>query len=418
MTLWPTLAARFVAYVVIAVFIVAIYMAVVVGVGSAVGTHGRPNLALSVLAATVVAVTFESIRGRAERLAQRWTGGRGVAPYEVLARFSEQMAAAYPGREAISLMARLLTEGTGLARVEVWLRDVDTYILAARWPERATLLAGVGPDGGLEVRAASASMTPVRHRGDLLGALVAVTDSGRRPTSTQRRVLADLAVHVGLTLRNVALVRELTASRQRLVTAQDAERQRLERAISDRVGRRLAIVNATLRASDTLASCEDERSMLSVLRSETTTAERELRDLARGVYPPLLADEGLPAALAAHTHGPPLLITLQALEIGRYQQQIEAAVYFCCLEALQNVVKHAEANTAVVRLWVDDDRLRFIVCDDGVGFDPGRSTPGSGLRNMTDRVDALGGGLHIQSKRTSGTIVSGWLPIGPADAEP
>lgn len=403
--------ARFVAYAAMAAFIVAVYVAVVVGIGVAVGTNGRPDLTLSVLAATGVAVTFESVYRRADQLARRLTGGREIAPHEVLSRFSEQMAAAYPSRESLPLMARLLTEGTGMAQAEVWLREADAYVFAARWPEQSARLALAVP-GGLELdQPGSTSTTPIRHGGDLLGALVVVTRSGRRPTSTQRRVLAGLAVQVGLALRNVALLSELSASRQRLVTAQDAERRRLERAISDRVGSRLAIVNATLSAADAFAVSEDELATLALLRTETAAAQRELRDLARGVYPPLLAGEGLVAALTAHALGSGLTITLDAGGIGRYRQEVEAAVYFCCLEALQNVAKHSGAAAATVRLRERDDRLHFLVCDGGVGFDPGMSTRGSGMRNMTDRVDALGGRLKTRSKPRVGTAVSGWLPI-------
>lgn len=137
-----------------------------------------------------------------------------------------------------------------------------------------------------------------------------------------------------------------------------------------------------------------------------------LRDLARGIYPPLLADQGLVAALRSQAAKAALPVEVTADGVVRYPQATEAAVYFCCLEALQNVAKYARAAHATVRLSSVNASLEFVVQDDGVGFDPAETAKGSGLTNMTDRIEALGGTLEIASAAGTGTLVSGSLPVG------
>ena len=137
---------------------------------------------------------------------------------------------------------------------------------------------------------------------------------------------------------------------------------------------------------------------------------RRLRDLARGIYPPLLADKGLVAALEAQARKATLPVEVSAAGVGRYPQEIEAAVYFCCLEALQNVQKYAHADHATVRLTGADGTISFEVGDDGNGFDAATGKKGSGLTNMQDRMDALGGTIDVDSVPGSGASVRGTLP--------
>jgi signal transduction histidine kinase len=154
--------------------------------------------------------------------------------------------------------------------------------------------------------------------------------------------------------------------------------------------------------------------ILSELQTETGEALENLRDLARGIYPPLLADRGLPDALAAQIRKAAVPVELQAVTIGRYSQDVEAAVYFCCLEALQNVAKYAGASRAWIRLIADDAHLRFEVQDDGAGFDPESTRYGTGLQGMSDRLEAGGGTLEIRSQPGQGTTVVGRIPARPA----
>jgi signal transduction histidine kinase len=135
-----------------------------------------------------------------------------------------------------------------------------------------------------------------------------------------------------------------------------------------------------------------------------------LRDLARGIYPPLLADEGLAAALRSQARKATVPVEIEADGLGRYPQEIEAAVYFCCLEALQNVAKYAPAATATVRLSDLDGTLRFTVADTGPGFDPDRTRRGAGLQNMADRIATLRGRFHLESTPGAGTTITAELP--------
>jgi signal transduction histidine kinase len=155
--------------------------------------------------------------------------------------------------------------------------------------------------------------------------------------------------------------------------------------------------------------------MLAELQTDTAEALENLRDLARGIYPPLLADQGLPAALEAQARKAWVPITIESEGLGRYPQRVEAAVYFCCLEALQNVVKYAEPIRVTVSLSSEPGQLSFSVTDDGKGFDPATVSGGSGLQGMADRVEALGGTLHVRSEPGTGTTVTGRIPAEALD---
>ena len=151
--------------------------------------------------------------------------------------------------------------------------------------------------------------------------------------------------------------------------------------------------------------------MLAELQQDTSEALENLRDLARGIYPPLLADKGLTSALEAHARKSPVRSEVQATGVGRYPQEAEAAVYFCCLEALQNVAKYADASRVTIRLSGQNGELGFSVADDGRGFDAETTSLGSGMQNMADRLAALGGSIEVRSRPGEGTTVTGRLPV-------
>jgi signal transduction histidine kinase len=228
----------------------------------------------------------------------------------------------------------------------------------------------------------------------------------------KERLLSDLATQAGPVLRNVQLIEELRASRQRLVAAQDEERRKLERNIHDGVQQQLVALAVRLKLADTMVDRDPAKAheALASLQADAGTALEELRDLARGIYPPLLADRGLGVALEAQARKAAMPTTVDAEGVGRYDQGVEAAVYFCTLEALNNVAKYANASQAVVRLAQDNGVLRFEVRDNGTGFDVAVARTGSGLQGMTDRLDAIGGELHIESDPSAGTLVRGSVP--------
>jgi signal transduction histidine kinase len=410
---------RALVYGALAGFVTVVYVGVVVVVGRAIGTQGN-NVWLSIIATGLVAVAFEPVRARVQSVANRLVYGRRATPYEVLASLSERMADELVTEERLARMARLLAEGTGARRADVWLVLAGELRPAASWPEdgeppEARPLAGqelppLGPVTGC---------APVRHQGELLGALTVTKPGSETLNPVESKLLADLAGHAGLVLRNVRLtaelldrVEELRASRQRMVAAQDEARRRLERNLHDGAQQQLVALKVRLGLAERMiAKGKPIDDLLRQLGADTDDAIDTLRDLARGIYPPLLAAEGLPAALVAQARKAVLPVTVDAERIGRYGQDVEAAVYFCCLEALQNIAKYANATAVRIRLEASATDLSFTVSDNGDGFDPESTPMGAGLTNMTDRVDALGGTVSVRSSPGNGTTVHGRLPI-------
>ncbi|MGH2658617.1 MAG: histidine kinase [Actinomycetota bacterium] len=401
---------RTVVFGALAAFITAVYVVVVVGLGQLLGTRGEPNVGLSILATVVVAVAFQPVRERVQRFANKLVYGRKATPYEVLSAFVSRMGGTYDSEELLPRMARILAEGTGAARAEVWLTVEDVMRRATAWPEAPPSERLRVEGGEIPAFPGSTKAAPVAHQGELLGALTITKPQGEPLTPAEDKLLLDLASQAGLVLRNVRLIEDLKASRQRLATAQDAERRRLERNIHDGAQQRLVALAVKFQLLERIAVGDADKEALARLHSETTDTLSELRDLARGIYPPLLAERGLVAALEAQAHRAAVPVEIEADGIERYPQEAEAAAYFCCLEALQNAAKYANAGWVVVRLSHADGSLAFIVEDGGVGFDPASTPRGSGLQNMADRVEALGGLLEVRSAPGEGTVVSGHVP--------
>jgi signal transduction histidine kinase len=260
----------------------------------------------------------------------------------------------------------------------------------------------------------------VSHRGERLGALTLTKRPGEALTPTEGKLAAQLAAQAGLVLRNAGLtgqlqerMAELRASRKRIVEAADGERRRLERNIHDGAQQQLVALSVMARLAETAVDGDKDsaRALVTQARADTKDALENLRDLARGIYPPLLADQGLAAALEAQARKAPVPVTVQSGGIARYPQEAEAAIYFCVLEALQNVAKYAGASRAAICLAGPDGGLEFSVTDDGAGFDPGPAGHGTGLQGMADRMAALGGDLQIRSQPGHGTTVTGRLPV-------
>ena len=209
---------------------------------------------------------------------------------------------------------------------------------------------------------------------------------------------------------------ELQASRARIVAAADAERRRIERDLHDGAQQHLTSLAVKLLLAGAVAGQDsDLAGLLEDLGAELKDTAQELRNLVHGIYPPQLRDNGLAAALSDAARLSTLPATVRAASLGRYPAGIEAAVYFCCLEALQNACKHA-GERATVRLRVREDpgTLTFEVIDDGAGFDPRGRRPGAGLRNMADRMGAFGGRLLVESAPGEGTRVTGAVPVPAA----
>jgi signal transduction histidine kinase len=408
----------------LAAFITAVYVGIVVGVGTLVGSGGQPNLVLSIVATAIVAVAFQPVRERVQKVANRLVYGKRATPYEVLSQFSERVAETYGADEALPRMARVLAEGTGAERARVWLRTGALLRPAASWPESVGAAEEPVPIRGGDLPDLGGDRAvPVRHQGELLGALTVTKRPGESLTPIEESLLDDLAHQAGLVLKNVGLTAELLArledlraSRQRLVAAQDEERRRLERNLHDGAQQNLVAIKVKLGLAEVYAGKDPEKAkqLLSELKGDADEALETLRDLARGIYPPLLADQGLKSALSVQARKATVPVDLRADGIGRYSQDIEAAVYFCCLEALQNVQKYAGAGAVLVGLREVDGSLMFEVDDDGKGFDVATQKRGSGNQNMADRVEALDGTLTIASSVGAGTTVTGTIPVRAA----
>ena len=397
-----------VVFTVVASVLTALYLGVIAL--TTVGTVSRV-----VVGAVLLVVTFNPVRRAARSFADRLVYGRRATSYDVLADFSEHMAETYATDDVLPRMAQILAGATGATRATVWLLVGGALRPAATSGEGS--LRTVAAPGDALPEIPDDVVVEVRHHGELLGAL-SVTNPPNDPLDPARRKLvSDLASQAGLVLRNVRLIEELKASRQRLVAAQDEERRRLERNLHDGAQQQLVALSVKVRLAQQLTARDPERvtAMLEDLQTDATDALENLRQLAHGIYPPLLADKGLVAALEAQARRAPLPVRIRGEDVGRYGQDIEAAVYFSCLEALQNIAKYANATQAELVLSNGGDVLQFEVRDDGVGFDPTSTGYGSGLQGIADRLAALEGSVEIRSAVGAGTTVTGRVPASAGD---
>ena len=394
-------------FAVMAAVIVAVYVGLVVGVGALVGSRSSPIL--SALAAAVVALVFQPVRARARRFADRVVYGKRATPYEVMTTFGDQLAETYSADDVLVRIARVLGEGVGADRAHVAMSIDGELREVASWPEDS--LAG---DGDFSAE--------VRHQGELLGALSVQMPASDPLDPSKEKLVHDLAAQAGLVLRNERLtsalkarLADLQAAQKRLVAAQDHERRKLERNIHDGAQQQLVALAVKARLARTLTERDPPKAseMLTQIEAETQQALEDLRDLARGIYPPLLADKGLAAALEAQARKSPIPVTVEADAVDRQSQEIEAAVYFSALEALQNTAKYADASRVSITVERSDGHLRFTVADDGRGFDPSAAAYGTGLQGIADRLGALDGTMHVESAPGAGTIVTGRVPAGP-----
>jgi signal transduction histidine kinase len=208
---------------------------------------------------------------------------------------------------------------------------------------------------------------------------------------------------------------ELRESRARLVAAADEERRRIERDLHDGGQQRLVALRIRLELAEEMMdeSPAQTRRMLHRLGDDVDAAIDDLRSLAADVYPSLLAARGLPDAIRTAALQSPVPVSVAVNGDDRYLEEFETAAYFCCLEALQNVAKHAhEARSASVTLHRNGD-LRFEVRDDGPGFLTNGPSAGRGLTNMRDRIEAVGGKLEVHSSPGAGTEIVGRIPVAP-----
>jgi signal transduction histidine kinase len=386
--------------VVVLLMAIGAVVAVLVGIVAGEALYDTPPLMLLLgLIAGLLALPLYRL---ATRIADRVVYGGRSSPYEVLTAFSSRVGETYASEDVLQRMATTLGEGTGADQATIWLRFGDELRPEASWP------SGIEPPGST-----SDDTVEVRHRGEVLGALSVSMPASDPMNPAKERLVRDLAAQAGPVLGNVRLIEELRASRQRLVAAQDEERRKLERNIHDGVQQQLVALAVKLKLADTMIDRDAQvaHASLAQLQTDAQQTLEDLRDLARGIYPPLLADKGLVAALESQARRAPLPVTLAPDGVGRYGRDVEATVYFCALEALNNVAKYASASSTTIELAEREGMLDFRVVDDGAGFDPTATSYGTGLQGMADRLDAVGGSLSVTSAVGSGTTVAGRVPV-------
>ncbi len=385
-------------------FITVVYVAVVVGIGSLLGDPRNP--ALSIAATAVVALLFGPVRERVRRFANRLVYGKRATPYEVMSGFAHRVSGSLSVDQILPEMAEVAAKGVGAIAARVRVTLPHGAERSRSWPHDA-----VGP---------FTRSFDVTYQGDTVGAIdIAVAAADPVPPG-EERLLADLASQAGLALHNVRLTEELAiraeelavqaeglrVSRERLVTARDAQRRGLERDIHEGPERQLGEIRGALGMVDMYApSAATELDALTVRANDTLEG---LRDLARGIFPPLLADKGVMAALEAHIRKVGALARLEAASgfaETRYDPGVEACIYFCCLQAIQNVMRHGGGATCTVTLADEGARLSVLIVDDGPGFDPAQASAGMGMQIMQDRVDASDGELAVASAPGQGTTV-------------
>jgi signal transduction histidine kinase len=432
--------------------VVAVYLVVILGIGHAPTKGERALLVLSMIAAVVSALLYGPARTRLRAYANRVVYGEREAPDTVLRTFATRLTRAMPLEELLLQVAESLRKTLALSTAEIWTGSGGVLERAVSVPDapqrRLTLSAneesvvsraGVTGNAWLEIwmpkllegyDGFSVRVAPTTHSGRVLGLVVASRKAdGERFSADDDTTIVELARQLGLALHNVELdsalqesldeVRrqadELRASRARIVAASDAARRQIERNLHDGAQQHLVALAVNVRLARQLVETDPAGSLeiLDALGGELQDAVQELRALAHGIYPPLLVDRGIEEALRSAAGRAAIATDVHAENLRRYEAEEEAAVYFCCMEALQNASKHAgEGSSATIAVHERDGALFFEVQDDGIGFDmQGAKGSGAGFVNMRDRVGAIGGSVSVQSAPGKGTKISGRLPL-------
>ena len=413
----------------------------------------RPNILLGALVAAILVIALATSAFSALARRRREKASLSAIDF-VRSSFASQLTRGVPMEELLLQMVEALRDGFRLDAAELWLCETGILRLAAAEPRAArkpipitpaeeTIAANAHVSSAAWARVwlpallegrdgATLRVAPVSRSGQLFGLVVAERSRNGDSLAAEIDVtLEEVARELGVALNKARLdsslqdslerlrrqAAELQASRGRLVAAADAERRRIERNLHDGAQQHLVALAVKVRLLEQLAERDPERarSLMNQLQDDVRSAIEELRSLAHGIYPPLLSSAGLGEAMSAACRRAPLPADVDADGVGRHAPEIEAAVYFCCLEALQNAAKHAGSEaTARVRIWEDAGGLLFEVSDDGAGIKPGPNGEGAGLTNMRDRLGAVGGTLRVESD-AHGTRIHGVVPVSAAE---
>lgn len=390
-------------YGALAVFITAVYVAVVVGIGTVIGTGGKPNLALSILATAVVAVAFQPVRLQIQRFVNRLIFGERPTPYEAMADFSDRMTGILSVEAVLPRMAEAAARAVAarVGRVHASFANRNEIVV---WPASSSA-------DRMDL------IVPVAYRGERLGEISVAKSPGESVSAGDRKLLIDLAAQAGLVLHNVRLAAELQArldeistqaaairaSRQRIVGAQAIEQQRLEKTIHDGAEAALEAIKSEIARVERMLSSDpgSAATLLDQLTARANNTLEILRDLARGIYPPLLRDQGLAAALRAQIEKLQLPVVFTTDDVDRYPAELEAAAYVCCVEALR-----ASQPPVTLTLSSTHGALEFSITASRIELD-GR------VQDIEDRIEAVGGTLRFANDG-----IVGQIPIAILEAVP
>lgn len=395
--------------------VVGIYVLIVGYLGALLRTDG--NLAISLVATGIVAMLFQPLRDRLQRIVNRLMYGERDDPYAVISRLGERLEATLEPGAVLPTVAQTVREALKLPYAAVALGEGKGSAIAAE--------AGSPVDVPLRM--------PLVYRGETVGELLLGTRAGEEDFSpADRRLLDDLTRQAGVAVHAVRLTDDLRRSRERLVTAREEERRRLRRDLHDGLGPTLGSLPLKLDVANDLVQ-EDPaaaRELLRGLKAQSQSAVADIRRLVYELRPPALDDLGLVGALreivAQHGAGGPRVAAALPKELPPLPAAVEVAVYRIAQEALTNVARHSGAKECHVRLTLDEEprTLRLEIEDDGrgIGGSPGR---GVGLHSMRERAEELGGSCVVEPRPSGGTRVSASLPVtssasqeNPSTSEP
>jgi len=396
-------------------FITLVYIVVAAALGILANRY-LPTVAAVVLA-VVATLLFQPVRHRLERWADRWVFGARLDGYEVLSRFGATLESSPGQAELLPNLADAVRAGLGLRWARVELN-----------PAGAAALTGAS---GIDVAepAEPEFVVPLKHAGAELGRI----ECGPRPDgpllAEDRALLGHLAGQAATAMHNLHLAAELanrlevirrqaaelTASRTRLVSAQDTERQRIQRDLHDGVQQDLVVSLAKLAMARERLHRGDPRAgeSLDELQRDLGALMAGMREFAYSIHPTVLADQGLLDALEGHAGRLPVEVVIEAdagLRGVRYPRHIETAAWYLLAEALTNAVKHSGAGQLTVGLAQPDGRHVVEVRDDGRGFDP-TAPRGLGLSGLADRMSIVDGTFEVVSAPGRGTTLRGEIPL-------
>lgn len=397
--------------------ITGLYVLVVVGPLLVIGASddGGPGLLLPILATGAVAIVFEPVRTRMQRLANRLVYGERATPHEVLSQVTNQLADSTPG-EGTEALARLLAHGTGADEAVVWLYSGEVFTPDGVWRHGGA--ESTRPPSVAELPNDDVTMSHlVVHQDEIFGGVTIVKPRVDPVTPADAELVTDVAAGSGLLLRNIRLNRELVErasevreSRRRLIEAQDRERHRLERDLHDGAQQRVVALKVKLGIARTIAGREGAHAIaerLEGLSDSVQSAVDDLRAVAHGIYPPLLESEGLDAALRATERTSTLTIDLNADDLERYGRSIEETAYFCVTETLERAHMSGAKSARVEVARRNGDLVTAI--------DVSRLETDLDLGAVADRLDAAGGTFAIAHRAADGPSIVASIPLVPAE---